>query len=123
MADKKDTRFSKLEVGQEVLLDTSDLPRIVEMIPAKGEEGQEGYEAAHEGEISNVTPTKPITVTLVVVDGGVGKQIGVQLPEPPKDHRWYDAHECDGEGKKGYCWWVTLDDIEQANPDLFKDEE
>lgn len=119
----KDPRYSRLEVGQEILLETEDLPRIVEMIPAKGKEGDEDYEPGREGEISSVSLKPPLKVKIVSLDTDFGKNVGVELPEAPKGHRWYDAHEADGAAKLGFGWFVTLDDVQQANPKLFKKNE
>jgi hypothetical protein len=115
--------FKKLEVGQEILVDTSDLPRVIEMIPAVGKEGDEDYVGAHEGEVAELSLNKPMTVTIVSLATAPGKDVGIHLANPPKGTRWYDAHECDGDTDKGFGWFISLEDVKQANPELFPDSE
>lgn len=96
------------EVGQTIQF-VGRLPRIIEVGIKHVDE--EGEERTREGEISNVEIKNPIEAKVVVVDAGPGKAIGVELPEPPKGYRWYDAHECDGAAKRGYGWFITPEQV------------
>lgn len=117
---KKD--FKNLEVGQEILVMTEDLPRVVEQFPAEGKEGDEDFKMAREGEPMGIQLNKPMTATIVSLDTEPGKQVGIRLANPPKGTRWYDAHSCDNETDQGFGWFITLEDVKQANPKLFSDD-
>lgn len=112
----------KLEVGKEIKLVSEDLPRVVQMIQPVGKPGEEGYQAGHEGEVSKIKLNSPMTVTVVALNKAPGKTVGVKLALLPKDTRWYDAHSCDGATDNGFGWWITPEDVAQANPELLKTE-
>ena len=96
------------KIGDKIIF-VGRLPRIIEVGIKHVDE--EGEERTREGEISSIEMGSPTGAKVVVVDAGPGKTIGVELPEPPKGYRWFDAHECDGAAKRGYGWFITPEQV------------
>lgn len=101
--------MSEIKVGDTVLYN-GELPRVVEII--KNEDG-----STSKGRVAKVEMKNPMEVTIVALNGGVGKDIGIKLGTAPAGYAWYDAHECDKACEKGFGWWSTRDHIEALNPD------
>jgi hypothetical protein len=112
--------LKKLQVGQTINVLSAKLPRVVEMFPPKGKEGDKDFVAGYEGEVYVVELKKPLKAEIVALEAGIGKIVGIKLPTPPKDTRWYDAHECDGATDQGYGWWITPEVVAQDNPELLE---
>lgn len=104
------------EIGSTIQI-VGRLPRLIE-VGIKHTDEETGEERTREGEIVAYDSEEGITAKVALVDAGVGKAIGVELPEPPKGYRWYDAHECDGAAKRGYGWFITPEQVlEVSEPD------
>lgn len=49
---------------------------------------------------------------VVALDGGPGKEIGVEFEVK------IGGHSCDGNGKEGFCWWAKADELAPVGPDF-----